>query len=377
MLINKTNKFLDVKYFMDLGLHLGNRVQNRAVWLQGFILGSRGKSWEILNVQEVLKSLEKLGPILVHIVKNGGTILVINRVLEKEIFYLNKIFKLNPFCNVIRVFTDEWIDGAFSNFSNFKFLNLRQLPSLVFLSDFTDSSNLLDEAYFLRIPVVGLVDSRLHQDVIMKRVMMPIPSNNSIRSLFFFFNFLKYYVEKGLYLSDYSLVKDEVFNNFKNFKDLNHINMVKKDNFISTMLKKRNFMFLTEHYLKKASFIDKTIDYVNMTEKDKKEDNKKIFEDLNNIKDRHLNMKYLVRLNAKAVYNRGSIQRFKGVLKHTSLQVEEKYSIDKKFFTRYNTPFNWKNLLKFKKDRRIYHLNSKRELKKSKLWNNIYEKYIN
>jgi hypothetical protein len=54
-----------------------------------------------------LKSLEKLGPIIVHIIKNGGTILVLNRVLEKEIMFLSKIFKLNPFSNVIRVFTDE------------------------------------------------------------------------------------------------------------------------------------------------------------------------------------------------------------------------------------------------------------------------------
>ena len=89
-------------------------------------------------------------PIIVHIVRNGGTILIINRVLDKEVSYLSKVFKLRPFSNVVNVFTDRWIDGAFSNFLNFKFLNLRQLPSLVFLSDFTGSKNLLDEAYFLR-----------------------------------------------------------------------------------------------------------------------------------------------------------------------------------------------------------------------------------
>lgn len=38
------NEILNIKYFMDLGLHLGNHVYNRAVWLQGFILGSRGNS---------------------------------------------------------------------------------------------------------------------------------------------------------------------------------------------------------------------------------------------------------------------------------------------------------------------------------------------
>ena len=187
MLKKEINQVLNINYFIDLGLHLGNRVQNRAVWLQNFILGSRGSSWDILNIQELLKRLERLGPIIVHIVKNGGTILVMNRSMEKEVYYLSKIFNLRPFSNVVRVFTDDWIDGAFTNFINFKFLNLRQLPSLVFLSDFNGSRNFLDEAYFLRIPVVALVDSREHPDLLMKKVMMPIPANNSIKSLFFFF----------------------------------------------------------------------------------------------------------------------------------------------------------------------------------------------
>ena len=75
-------------------------------------------------------------------------------------------------------------------------------------------------------------------------------------------------------------------------------------------------------------------------EKDIKKKSKPIYENLDNLKYRHLNMKPLIKLNSEAVYNRGHIQRFKGVLKHTSLQLEEKYSIDKHFFTRYNTPVN-------------------------------------
>jgi ribosomal protein S2 len=207
------NEILNIKYFMDLGLHLGNRVHNRATWMQGFILGSRGSSCDVLNVQELLKRLERLGPIIIHTVRNGGTILIINRMLDTEVSYLSKIFKLRPFSNVVNVFTDRWIDGAFSNFLNFKFLNLRQLPSLVFLSDFTDSKNLLDEAYFLRIPVVALVDTRVHTDTILQKIFMPLPSSNSIKSLFFFFNFLKHYVEKGLYCRDYVGTRDLLFQN--------------------------------------------------------------------------------------------------------------------------------------------------------------------
>ena len=251
MLNKKTNQLLNLNYFVNVGLHLGYKVQNRAVWLQGFILGSRGNSWEILNIQELLKSLEKLGPIIVHIIKNGGTILVLNRVLEKEIMFLSKIFKLNPFSNVIRVFTDEWIDGAFTNFINFKFLNLRQLPSLVFLSDFTNSKNLLDEAYFLRIPVVGLIDSRLHTDVVMKKVMLPIPSNNSIKSLFYFFNFLKYYIQKGLYLSNYSVLRDDLFKYFNDFENLKERNFLKNGlSKIYQNYNKRKFFYMFDNYIK-------------------------------------------------------------------------------------------------------------------------------
>jgi len=107
MLKKEINQVLNINYFIDLGLHLGNRVQNRAVWLQNFILGSRGSSWDILNIQELLKRLERLGPIIVHIVKNGGTILVMNKSMEKEVYYLSKIFNLRPFSNVVRVFTDD------------------------------------------------------------------------------------------------------------------------------------------------------------------------------------------------------------------------------------------------------------------------------
>jgi len=81
------------------------------------------------------------------------------------------------------------------------------------LSDFTESKNLLDEAYFLRIPVVALVDTRVHIDTIFQKIFMPLPANNSIRSLFFFFNFLKYYVEKGLYCRDYVGARDLLFQN--------------------------------------------------------------------------------------------------------------------------------------------------------------------
>jgi ribosomal protein S2 len=105
---------------------------------------------------------------------------------------------------------------------------LRQLPSLVFLSDFTNSKNLLDEAYFLRIPVVGLIDSRLHPNTIIEKVMLPIPSNNSIKSLFYFFNFLKYYVQKGLYLSSYSVIRDDLFKYFNNFESLKEKKKFKK-----------------------------------------------------------------------------------------------------------------------------------------------------
>jgi hypothetical protein len=83
------------------------------------------------------------------------------------------------------------------------------------------------------------------------------------------------------------------------------------------------------------SSVDKEVDLKKIENK-----TKPIFENLDHLKFRHLNMKSLVKLNSEAVYNRGHIQRFRGVLKHTGLQLDEKYGIDKHFFTRYNTPVN-------------------------------------
>lgn len=372
MLKKEINQVLNINYFIDLGLHLGNRVQNRAVWLQNFILGSRGSSWDILNIQELLKRLERLGPIIVHIVKNGGTILVMNRSMEKEVYYLSKIFNLRPFSNVVRVFTDDWIDGAFTNFINFKFLNLRQLPSLVFLSDFTGSKNFLDEAYFLRIPVVALVDSREHPDLLMKKVMMPIPANNSIKSLFFFFNYLKFYVEKGLTVSNYSFIRDDLFSHFNGFKSLRNKEMIlKSDNSLSDIYKKynkRKFFYYLDNYIKNISGIEKNTGSVDLDNtKSNLNISKNVYENVDSVKSRHLNLKSLVRLNAKAVYARGFIQRFRGVIKHSNLRFEEKFDIDKHFFTRYNTPINFKRIWKKRKLAQKRQANNLPPLKKSSI----------
>jgi Ribosomal protein S2 len=298
-----------------------------------------------------LKRLERLGPIIVHIVRNGGTILIINRVLDKEVSYLSKVFKLRPFSNVVNVFTDRWIDGAFSNFLNFKFLNLRQLPSLVFLSDFTGSKNLLDEAYFLRIPVVALVDTRVHTDTILQKIFMPLPSSNSIKSLFFFFNFLKHYVEKGLYCRDYVGTRDLLFQNWKSLKDISDKKEEVKSEFFVNLfskLKRRKFVFYLDGY------IDYISGHINEDDIDNKEREKNLgtnhsnlintHENIEGVKLRHLDEKSLVRVNAKAIFHRGFIQRFKGVLKHSNVKLIEKYDIDKRFFTRFGTPITLKHI---------------------------------
>lgn len=284
------NKNFNLNYFITLGLHLSNNyLQNRKIWIHNFVLGSRG-FWDILNVLELLKYLQILGPIIILLVKRGGTILIINKKMTLESKLLGKLFSLEPYIGIIYIFLDNWIEGGFTNFFNFKLLNLRQLPTLLFLMDFLNSANLLNEAYFLRIPVIALTDLKQHTDFIFKKIAIPIPANNSIKSLFFFFNFLKYYVLKGLYFHNYYTIKNVFFNSFidninkinfsiKNFKVIKSIiTKIQKSKLIYNLSFINNLKVDNQNIFKKKTFIDK----------------------------------YLAKICAEAIYNRGSIRHKAG-----------------------------------------------------------------
>lgn len=95
-----------------------------------------------------------------------------------------------------------------------------------------------------------------------------------------------------------------------------------------------------------------------------------IHENIDGVQLRHLNEKSLVRINAKAVYHRGFIQRFKGVLKHSNVRLLEKYDIDKRFFTRFGTPLTLKQI-KLRRKRNV-HTRNKRT-KEAFIWKDLYE----
>lgn len=301
MFLHNNNKY-NLYYFMHLGLHLGKRVEDRKNWISNFILGSRS-FWDVLNIIELLKIIEILGPIIIYIVKKGGTILIISKKMSKESRLLGKLFSVAPYKNIINIYLDRWVEGAFTNFFNFKFLNLRQLPNILFLIDFTSSSNMLDEAYYLRIPVVALVDAQQHLDTIVKKITIPIPANNSVKSLFFFFNFFRYCILKGLYFFDYSVIKDIIFYSFlKNMQNLKY--SLKNLNFLKLFslvtIKKKNFFFYyLKNYLrvKDSTNIEGSKFFINIK--------KKPF-----IKD-----KTLMDYTTTALLSRGFIQRYRGVIK--------------------------------------------------------------
>jgi len=199
---------LNINYFLDFGLHLGRRFFNRSSSIYNTVLGSRD-SWDILNIEEILIKLKKLGPILIKIIKNGGTILIVTKEEEDEnMLYLQEFFERTPFENVVKVFSEKWIHGSLTRMLEARFFNLRQLPSIIFVFDFVNYEDLLHEAKLLRIPVVGLVNSYFDTTKIAKYITFPIISGNSYKSIFFFFFFLQYYIKRGMSYLNYNNRKE-------------------------------------------------------------------------------------------------------------------------------------------------------------------------
>jgi hypothetical protein len=254
----------------------------------------------------LLKYLQILGPIIILLVKRGGTILIINKKMTLESKLLGKLFSLEPYIGIIYIFLDNWIEGGFTNFFNFKLLNLRQLPTLLFLMDFLNSANLLNEAYFLRIPVIALTDLKQHTDFIFKKIAIPIPANNSIKSLFFFFNFLKYYVLKGLYFHNYYSIKNAFFNSF--ITNITKINFsIKNLKIIKSIISK----------IQKNRLIY-NLSFVNNLKVDKQ----------NIFKKRTFINKYLAKTCALAIYNRGFIRHRAGKILEFTQKFDEICSKD-------------------------------------------------
>lgn len=102
----KKNQIFNFNYFVNLGLHLGNRTHNRKIWIFDFVLGSR-VLWDILNIIELFKRLEILGPFLINVVKNGGTILIVNKQMNLESKLLGNLFSSKPYLGIVYLYIDR------------------------------------------------------------------------------------------------------------------------------------------------------------------------------------------------------------------------------------------------------------------------------
>ena len=227
-------KFLNFNYLVNFSIHLGKNVHNRATWIQNYVKFSRG-AWEALNLRETLWIFFRLESLIVNVIKKGGTLLFVGdwRSLFDQIFEL--IFgELNhKYFHIINYYSGEWPKKGLSTKVHLKYLNLRNLPTIIFIYDFKYKNLLLNEAYYLRIPVIGLVDNELHYNKILNRITIPIPHSNNIKSISFFFYFMKFLINKGIF--------------YLNFK----YNYLRSKNIYSSKILQKNLIYKTLNFNKK------------------------------------------------------------------------------------------------------------------------------
>ena len=178
---------------------------------------------------EVIKKLEMLKPFVRHITHNQGTILIVlvnkYKFLHKYFYFINTYL---PLYDKI-IFLDLWKLGTLSNYNHIRFINTRQLPSVIFLFNLKGTTPILAEALTLRIPVVSFVNVDVSFDQVSKYLYFPIPLSNSLSNIYFLVSFLKNIVlNYHKYAREFNL-ESYVFNTFiSNYNKNRDIKVLKR-----------------------------------------------------------------------------------------------------------------------------------------------------
>ena len=304
---------------------LSLKKKSRKNWIQNFVLGSRNNVWEVLNFMEVIKKLEIITPFIKNIIKNQGTILILFMNNQK---FLERYFQL--FISYIPLFEsmyfyDSWKLGSLSNYNHIRFLNMRQLPSLIFLFSFENNEHILKEALHLRIPVISLVDSFLNFEYISKYILFPIPLNYSLSNIYFFLSFLKHIILKENNYTNFlhynGYIFESLFKYSKNMKIYSQINKVFFNLFFILKSFGRN---LNHKYYSQGN-----LQLLTKEMKSLEIDYKKLNYDLDNIKlsrryfhDRNLFLDFL-----ELKESIGFFKKIKRVFTHSFFKMEERFML--------------------------------------------------
>lgn len=177
----------------------------------------------MLNVSQAVSRLVKLEPLVASVIKKGGNILVIGEWFTLHDTLFNSILGEHPYSMSVQMFSGEWPNNSLKSGEQAKYFNLKKLPSLVFIYDFKNSERMLNEIYFLKIPIVGFVDNKVHPNLILKYLTVVIPWGNNNTAISFLFQYLKKSIELGLFYLNYKVASGSIFEGvLNNVSNLGH-----------------------------------------------------------------------------------------------------------------------------------------------------------
>lgn len=213
---NRINKKLLISSLIKNKIHLG--FSEKKSYKYNYIFGSQNKQY-FIDINYTLIALKKVYKILFHLVGCHQNIFIIG---QKSNFLHNYILKRKP-SGLFFLPYNEWKPGFFTNFNiyfphylmhyfhkltkslifnpnittkeqeqqiklDYSVQYLTELPDILVLLDVNDKNtvSVLNEAHRVNIPIIALVDTNCHPDIL-KKITYSIPMNTVSASSTFFF----------------------------------------------------------------------------------------------------------------------------------------------------------------------------------------------
>lgn len=192
-------------------------------------------------------------------------------------------------------------------------MDMRKLPSLIFIYDLSGCDTFIIEAKKLKIPIVGFVSNKINSNKVFENITLPLPIGNSIDSIFFFSFFVKACVHEGISLHNYVLKKKKSLKYF-DLKNPFWLGIVKNPKIFNYNIHPEN-----EDYMKysKLSYNNLNSYYDDISENVS-----------DNFADFRLETKELLKDSAKHLYWRNRLKRYYRILLNGTLKITENHSLE-------------------------------------------------
>lgn len=193
--INNNKHKLTVNLLLKWKTHLDIRKGTKRA---PFYVFGKQKTKHIINLNYTILNMRQAFFFIINIMGAFKSILVVS-----DSYFLDDYFRRNKFSGMYSILSKDWVPGLLSNFSGGfpifvenvskyrgKTPLLFKVPDILFLLNPEKNQSILNEAYLMGIPIIGIVNSNCTKPVL-KKLTYVIPGNNrSLQSAFFFVTFL-------------------------------------------------------------------------------------------------------------------------------------------------------------------------------------------